>query len=123
MVSKLPSKQSQSYHPSKYESVDYLDVTLDLMTGLHRPFIKPNTKPLYVHAKSNHPKSILENIPANVNKRLSMLSSNENVFGSSTKLHQEALEASGYKHKLKFEMQDINAMNNKKKRTRSRRIH
>ena len=92
------------------------------MTGLHRPFIKPNTKPLYVHAKSNHPKSILENIPANVNKRLSMLSSNENVFGSSTKLHQEALEASGYKHKLKFEMQDINAMNNKKKRTRSRRI-
>ena len=23
--------------------VDYLDVTLDLMTGIHKPFIKPNT--------------------------------------------------------------------------------
>ena len=103
--------------------VDFLDVTLDLMTGLHRPYIKPNTKPLYVHAQSNHPKSILKNIPANVNKRLSILSSNEEVFNSSTKLHQEALKASGYTHKLKFEQQDLNSMNKNKKKTRSRRIH
>ena len=103
--------------------VDYLDVTLDLMTGIHRPYIKPNTKPLYVHSKSNHPKSILQNIPASVNKRLSMLSSNEDVFKSSTKQHQEALEAAGYSHKLKFEEQDLNAMNKKKKRRRGRRIH
>ena len=93
------------------------------MTGLHRPYIKPNTKPQYVHAKSNHPKSILKNIPANVNKRLSMLSSNEEVFNSSTKLHQEALKASGYTHKLKFEQLDLNAMNKNKKKTRARRIH
>ena len=93
------------------------------MTGLHRPYIKPNTKPQYVHAKSNHPKSILKNIPANVNKRLSMLSSNEEVFNSSTKLHQEALKDSGYTHKLKFEQQDLNAMNKNKKKTRARRIH
>ena len=103
--------------------VDYLDVTLDLMTGLHRPYIKPNTKPLYVHAKSNHPKSILQNIPESVNKRLSVLSSNEDVFKNSTKQHQEALEASGYKFKLKFEKQDLNSMNKKKKRRRGRRIH
>ena len=103
--------------------VDYLDITLDLMTGLHKPFIKPNTKPLYVHSKSNHPNSILKNIPANVNKRLSMLSSNEEVFNSSTKLHQEALEASGYTHKLKFEKQDLESMNKTKKKSRSRRIH
>ena len=93
------------------------------MTGIHRPYIKPNTKPLYVHSKSNHPKSILQNIPASVNKRLSMLSSNEDVFKSSTKQHQEALEAAGYSHKLKFEEQDLNAMNKKKKRRRGRRIH
>ena len=103
--------------------VDFLDVTLDLMTGLHRPYIKPNTKPQYVHAKSNHPKSILKNIPANVNKRLSMLSSNEEVLNSSTKLHQEALKASVYTHKLKFEQLDLNAMNKNKKKTRARRIH
>ena len=96
---------------------------LDLMTGLHRPYIKPNTRPLYVHSKSNHPKSILKNIPENVNKRLSMLSSNEEVFKNSTKLHQEALEASGYKHKLKFEKQDLNTINKKKRRSRRRRIH
>ena len=103
--------------------VDYLDITLDLMTGLHRPFVKPNTKPLYVHSQSNHPKSILKNIPANVNKRLSMLSSNEEVFISSTKSHQKALEASGYDHKLKYEKQDLSTMNQKKKKKRTRRIH
>ena len=102
----------------------FLDVILDLMTGLHKPYCKPNTKPLYVHAKSNHPSSILKNIPANINKRLSILSSNEEVFKSSTKLHQEALNASGYNHKLKFEKQDLDALNNnKKRRRRTRRIY
>ena len=104
--------------------VDYLDVTLDLMTGIHKPFIKPNTKPIYVHTMSNHPPSIIKNIPSNVNKRLSMLSSNEDVFKSSTKLHQEALNAAGHKHKLKFEKVDLNEMNQgKKKKKRQRRIH
>ena len=103
--------------------VDYLDVTLDLMTGLHRPYIKPNTKPLYVHSKSNHPQSILKNIPASINKRLSILSSNEDVFKNSTKQHQEALAAAGYDYKLKFEKQDLNALNKKKKKRRGRRIH
>ena len=66
----------------------------------------------------------MKNIPASINKRLSALSSNEEVFKNSTKLHQEALEAAGYKHKLKFEEQDLSAMNNnKKKKRRGRRIH
>ena len=101
---------------SSLKVVDFLDVTLDLMTGLHKPYCKPNTKPLYVHAKSNHPSSILKNIPENINKRLSILSSNEQVFRSSTTLHQEALKASGYDYKLQFEKQDLDALNNKKKK-------
>ena len=109
---------------SSLKVVDFLDITLDLMTGLHKPYCKPNTKPLYVHAKSNHPGSILKNIPANINKRLSILSSNEEVFRSSTKLHQEALKSSGYDYKLQFEKQDLDALNNnKKKKRRSRRIY
>ena len=103
--------------------VDFVDVTLDLMTGLHRPFIKPNTRPVYVHTKSNHPPSIIKNIPASINKRLSVLSSYEEVFKNSTKIHQEALEAAGYKHKLKFEQQDLSEMNKNKKKRRGRRIH
>ena len=93
-------------------------LTLNLMSGLHQPYCKPNTKPLYVHSQSNHPQSILKNIPANINKRLSILSSNEEVFNKSTKIHQQALQNSGYDFKLKFEKQDLDALNNKKKKSK-----
>ena len=35
--------------------VDYLDVSLDLETGLYGPYRKPGDRPLYVSAQSNHP--------------------------------------------------------------------
>ena len=109
---------------SSLKVVDFLDLSLSLSSGLHKPYCKPNTRPLYVHAKSNHPSSILKNIPANINKRLSILSSNEEVFKSSTKIHQEALKTSCYDYKLNFEKQDLDALNNnKKKRSRKRRIY
>ena len=54
-------------------SVDFLDVNLDLKTGLHKRFLKPNQTPLYVHSLSNHPKQLKENIPKAVNQRLSKL--------------------------------------------------
>ena len=51
------------------------------------------------------------------------MSSNEEVFKNSTKIHQEALEASGYDFKLKFEKQDLDALNSKKRRSMKRRIY
>ena len=44
-------------------TVNFLDVTLDLKSGKHRPYSKPGNIPLYVHNKSDHPPSILKNIP------------------------------------------------------------
>ena len=35
--------------------VNFLDVTLDLITERFKPYSKPATTPLYVHSKSNHP--------------------------------------------------------------------
>ena len=55
--------------------VNFLDVTLDLQSGKHYPFTKEGNVPLYVHKKSNHPPSILKNIPDSINKRLSEISS------------------------------------------------
>ena len=43
--------------------VDYLDITLDLNTGLHAPYMKPNDIKNYVHKLSNHPPAVLRNIP------------------------------------------------------------
>ena len=47
--------------------VNFLEVTLDLKNGTHRPFSKPGNIPLYVNSKSNHPPRILQNIPKSIN--------------------------------------------------------
>ena len=46
--------------------VNFLDVTLNLETGLFEPYMKENNTIFYVHNKSNHPPSILKNIPKNI---------------------------------------------------------
>ena len=56
---------------------EFLDIYFDLERESYRPYNKPNNTPLYVHRLSNHPPSILKNIPEGVNQRLSSLSSSK----------------------------------------------
>ena len=37
------------------KSVDFLDVTFDLINDIYKPYYKPNNKPLYINKHSNHP--------------------------------------------------------------------
>jgi hypothetical protein len=83
--------------------VDYLDITLNLNTGCYMPYMKENNTILYVNSQSNHPKSVLNNIPAAINKRLSNISSSKQLFDKSTKPYQDALKASNYDHQLQYE--------------------
>ena len=83
--------------------VDYLDVTFNLSNATYRPFCKPNNEILYVHKESNHPPSILKQIPLSIESRLSKLSSSESIFKESTHVYQEALYKSGYNHKLSYQ--------------------
>ena len=92
---------------------------LNLDTGIHKPFTKSNNTILYVDANSNHPPSIQKDIPLSVQKRLSILSSNEQVFNEIVLQYQEALDKAGYKHKLIYESQ---ANIHKQKRNRSKQI-
>ena len=46
---------------------------------------------------------MLKNIPEGVNKRLSSISSNEDIFNQEATLYQEALDESGHNYKLYFE--------------------
>ena len=82
--------------------VNFLDVTLDLRSGKFYPYIKEGNIPLYVHKESNHPPSILRNIPESINNRLSEISSDKESFDSAKDVYQEALDKSGYHHKLSF---------------------
>ena len=84
------------------EATDFLDIFLDLRTETHRVFTKEGDIPNYVHSQSNHPPTVLKNIGPAVNKRLSMLSSDEGLFNQAAPLYQDALRRSKYEHELKF---------------------
>ena len=86
-----------------------------------RPFIKENNVPLYVHKLSNHPPSVIKNIPAGVNKRLSSISSSEEMFETAAPIYREALAKSGYDFELKFDP-NASEKSHKNKNNRSRDI-
>ena len=83
--------------------VDYLDVTLNLNNGTHKPFRKPNDETLYISANSNHPPNIIKQLPISVEDRLRSLSSSKRVFSEAAQHYQGALEKCGFTHKLEYE--------------------
>ena len=85
------------------EATDFLDIFLNLRTGTHRSFVKEGDQPTYVHSQSNHPPLVLKNIGLGVNKRLSMLNANEDLFQQAVPVYQEALKRSKHTHTLAFE--------------------
>ena len=84
-------------------NVNFLDVNMDLISEKYRPYRKPNDQPSYVHRDSNHPPTVLKQIPISINKRLCNISSSEAEFTNEIPLYQEALEKSGYKHTLTYQ--------------------
>ena len=76
--------------------VNFLDITLDLNTGTHKPYCKPNDTPMYINVSSNHPKSIIKAIPGMIEERLSKLSSNKSIFDQAKPIYESALKESGF---------------------------
>ena len=81
---------------------NFLDVTLDLENGKYGPYRKPNDQPLYVNRESNHPPTVLNQIPRSINKRLSAISSTEQEFARAAPMYQKALADSGYAFQLAY---------------------
>ena len=82
--------------------VNFLDVTLNLLTGLYQPFKKPNDTPVYINVNSNHPPNIIKTIPEIILKRISDISSNEDIFKQAAPYYNNALSNSGYKDKISY---------------------
>ena len=102
--------------------VNFLDVTLNLNTGTYRPYRKPNTNLLYISSLSNHPPTILKNIPLEVNRRLCRLSSTKEDFMAVVEPYQEALDRAGYEHQLLYQEPEPEAPPPPKRKSRSRRV-
>ena len=71
--------------------VGFLDLTLDLRTGVYNPYKKPNNNMAYIQKQSNHPPSIIKNLPKGINKRLFTNSNDAQTFKEAIPPYIEAL--------------------------------
>ena len=85
------------------EVVNFLDLTLNLPTGKHEPYNKPDNKLLYINVNSNHPPNIKKSLPESISWRINKLPSGKTVFNNSKELLNSALSNSGFDHKVKFQ--------------------
>ena len=93
--------------------INFLDVTFNLNEKTYSPYTKPNANLLYVHKESNHPPTIIENIPEGINRRLSSISSDKKSFDLAAPPYQKALNESGFTYKLEFEHPKTNKRRNR----------
>ena len=98
-----------------------MDITLDLSNGKFTPFRKPNNQSQYVNSHSNHPPSIIKQIPKSINKRLSSLSSDQQSFDECKAVYENALKQSDYIFPLHYSNHDSTnpPSTNKRKRQRN----
>ena len=87
---------------SNLKSVNFLDVTFNLTTGKYQPYKKPNDHPVYINTKSNHPPNIIKVLPESISRRISDISSNEQIFDTAAPYYNDALSASGYNEKITY---------------------
>ena len=99
--------------------VQYLDAEFDLKSGQYRPFRKPNSDPLYINCSSNHPVTVLQQVPDSIARRLSDISSSPEVFQQALPEYENALRSSGFTSKLKYSERDPSQLQSKRRRKRN----
>ena len=105
------------------KTVDFLDVRFDLINNTYRPFRKPNSEPVYIHKQSNHPPNILKELPKSINKRISDISCDENVFNNAKLTYEKALNNSGFTETFSYiKPSDQNINNREAKKKRKKKI-
>ena len=75
-----------------------------------------------INIKSNHPPSILQQLPKSISKRISEISSNQYVFNQSIPYYENALRKSGYNVSLKYTPAQNQDENNQQREQRKRKI-
>ena len=87
---------------SNLKIVNYLDVTLDLSTSKYYTYRKSDNNPLYINVNSNHPPSIIRQLPKSIRTRTSNLSCNSEEFNKASKIYNDAFKSSGYKEGINY---------------------
>ena len=80
--------------------VNYLDFTFNLNDGTYKHYTKPNNEIKYIPKNSNHPSSVIRQIPLSIESSLSALSFNEKIFQEAVPPYLKVLQNFGYRHTL-----------------------
>ena len=99
------------------KKTDFLDIAFDIEHGSYRPFRKINNEIKYIRTDSNHPNTIIKQIPTMISKRLSKRSMNKEEFNKISNAYNAALQKSGYKEKVTFEPKKPQNKKNRKRKT------
>ena len=75
---------------------------IGLINNSYRPNKKSNDNPMYINVNSNHPASIIKQMPESINRRLSNLSSNEEIFLKNIQSYREVLKKSGFRDEITY---------------------
>lgn len=81
---------------------DFLDVMLDLGSGAYGPYRKPNERLMYINTVSCHPTIVLKNLVNGINKRITNLSFNQEIFDAAAPYYIETLAATGLKDHILY---------------------
>ena len=95
---------------------NFLDVTFDLKSGTYYPYRKQNNEILYIHKQSNHPQSIIKQIPSMISKQVSDRSCDSDNFNKAAPDYNTALKKSGFSDNIEY------STNQRKQRNRKRQI-
>ena len=89
-------------------AVNYIDITLSLLDGTHKPYQKPENTLQYIHKESSHPPYIIKQIPVTIETRLLDHSSNDEHAAED---YEKAPKKSGYNVKLQHKPANQNSKN------------
>ena len=77
---------------------------------------------MYINVNSNHPPSIIKQIPSSIKGRLSNLSSGKEVFLNNNELYREELKKSSFRDELTYVESKISEECNNEKKKRKQEI-
>ena len=81
---------------------DFLDVTFDLKSATCYPYRKPKNELLFINKHSNHPPSIINQIPSMVSNRISENSCDKNHFDKAAPDYNIALKNSRFNENVTY---------------------
>lgn len=81
---------------NEYAKNSFLDTHLNLVSGVHEPYMKPNSILSYINANSNHSPSVKKSLIKNITCRISELSAKKEIFDWHIDRYKQALVREGY---------------------------